>query len=536
LSERAPHIIPFLLTGCLAAAALAQDPPRGAEPLHIGRVDVDAGDVFDAEQASRGFLYRAANAIHIASRESSVRRFLLFTEGDAYDPAIVAETERNLRALGLFRSVEIRASEPHDGTVDLTVHTQDAWTLSIGLSIGSDGGATHGGVSLSEKNLLGTGRQLGIGFAEDADRTYRSVEFSDPYFLLPYATVHVAYAYTSDGEQRALELRRPFYSTASPWAAELIYADTRMDQKLYEEGGAERERFGARRLRLAGSYGLSFDASSNSAMRLSLGLDWRREEYHALPGHTLSPLPLDRDFRYVFLQFETVQPDYLAWNYVDHDDRIEDIGLGPRLQVKLGVSPSVFGVERTTELVEAAGEAGVRVGSNGFVRGRAAFDTRVGTKLEDAHFLGDLWFVQRFQTSLRQTFVAHVGAFHSWNLDADEQYFLDGTTGLRGYRLRSFEADRRVVLNLEQRFFSGWQIAGLVSPGFAFFFDAGMVGGPQRPLTFSQIKTDVGIGLRFAVPLAPVNNVFRIDAAYALQPDPLGRKGWLISFSSGQAF
>ena len=520
----------------LALAALAQDARRSAEGLHIGRVDVVAGDVFDAEQASRGFVYRAANAIHISTREATVRRFLLFTEGDVYDPALIAETERNLRALGLFRSVEIRASEPHDGEVDVTVHTQDAWTLSIGLSLGSDAGAFHGGVSIGEKNVLGTARQLYVGFAEDVDRTYRSIEFLDPYFVLPYASAHVLYAQTSDGYQRALELRRPFYSTAAPWSGEAVYSDLRRDEILYAEGGAEEARFGGQRFRLVGSYGLAVDASTVSATRLSLGVDWRKKEFHELPGQPPTSLPANHEFRYVFLQYETLLPDYLKWNYVDHDDRVEDIGLGPRLQLKLGLSPSAFGVDRTTGLVEAAGEAGFRVGSSSFVRGRAAFDTRVAGKMENAHFQGDLYFVRRFETSLRQTFVAHVGAFRGWNLDADEQYFLDGTTGLRGYRLRSFEGDRRVVLNLEHRFFSGWQIANLVSPGFAVFFDAGMVGGPQRQLSLSEVKTDVGAGLRFAVAWAPVMNVFRIDAAYALQPDPLGRKGWLISFSSGQAF
>src|SRR4029079_14074009 len=100
--------------------------------------------------------------------------------------------------------------------------------------------------------------------------------------------------------------------------------------------------------------------STLSAMRLSLGLDWRTEKLHALPGQPPTTVPADREFRYIFLQYETVLPDYLKWNYVDHADRVEDIGLGPRFLVKLGVSPSAFGVDRTTGLVEAAGEAGFR--------------------------------------------------------------------------------------------------------------------------------------------------------------------------------
>jgi hypothetical protein len=42
--------------------------------------------------------------------------------------------------------------------------------------------------------------------------------------------------------------------------------------------------------------------------------------------------------------------------------------------------------------------------------------------------------------------------------------------------------------------------------------------------------------LRFAMSWAPIVNVFRLDAAYAFQPDPAGRRGWLISFATGQAF
>ena len=66
--------------------------------------------------------------------------------------------------------------------------------------------------------------------------------------------------------------------------------------------------------------------------------------------------------------------------------------------------------------------------------------------------------------------------------------------------------------------------------------DAGLVGSPANPMRLGDIKVDAGIGLRLAMSWAPVMNVFRLDAAYAFQRDPTGRRGWLISFSTGQAF
>ncbi len=129
-----------------------------------------------------------------------------------------------------------------------------------------------------------------------------------------------------------------------------------------------------------------------------------------------------------------------------------------------------------------------------------------------------------------------MSGLRGWNIDPDVQIFADAQAGLRGYKLRAFEGDGRVIFNVEHRVFSGWQWFGLISPGLAAFVDAGLVGSPANPMRLGDIKVDAGIGLRLAMSWAPVMNVFRLDAAYAFQRDPTGRRGWLISFSTGQAF
>src|SRR5260370_1618761 len=50
-------------------------------------------------RSARGWVYRAADALHIETRESVIRKFLLFQEGDPYDPTRLEESERNLRVL-----------------------------------------------------------------------------------------------------------------------------------------------------------------------------------------------------------------------------------------------------------------------------------------------------------------------------------------------------------------------------------------------------------------------------------------------------
>lgn len=509
---------------------------EAAEPVFIGRVVVNTLDVFGLEEA-KTFLHRGANALHVVTRESTVRRLLIFAEGDAYDPVRLAEAERSLRALGLFRSVSIVAGEVHDGVVDVEVNTQDAWTAKIDLNAGSGGGAMHGGIAVGERNVLGLAAQVELAFAKDQDRTYRSVELSAPNFFLPFATARVLYSSNSDGSERILEVRRPFFSTAARWSGEIAVADTQRDEFTYLEGGAIQSTFGAHHFRLLAAYGIALPAQETYASRLSIGVDFREDRFgQASTGETGS-LPADRQFRYVFLQYEALHADFLKWNYVNHDDRYEDIGVGPRVSLRLGISPAAFGLAETTGIVGLELGAGFRVGASGFVQARVAWDSRIGPGLENSLASASVLYVRRFETAPRQTFLAQLSGLRGWNLDGDVQIFADAQSGLRAYRLRAFEGDARVILNLEHRIFSGAQWFGLISPGLAVFFDAGLVGGePTQSLRLSEVKMDAGVGLRFAAAWAPGTNVFRIDAGYAFQRDPAGHKGWLISFSAGQAF
>ena len=90
------------------------------------------------------------------------------------------------------------------------------------------------------------------------------------------------------------------------------------------------------------------------------------------------------------------------------------------------------------------------------------------------------------------------------------------------------------MFNLEDRVYLGREILQLVSPAVVAFIDSG--NATYRGISdLMRLKTDVGIGIRVGLPRTP-KNLLRIDFAYALNRDPLGRRGWTVSFSSGQAF
>jgi outer membrane protein assembly factor BamA len=520
------------LTGLLAALAcrvLADEPPR------VGRITIRALNVFSPEEAARGWLYRAADALHIETRESVIRKFLLFREGEPYDLTRLEETERNLRVLPFIKAASVLPGPPHDGVVDVMVTTQDAWTTQPGISFGKKGGVTTYSFSFEEKDLLGTGRSAAISYGKDPDRIDRLVEYKDPYLLGPYWNSDFLYSANSDGTEEAVRIGRPFYSFVSPWATDFLLTHLSQNDRIFENG-EESSLFRQSHREFHLRYGRALTASDVRARRLSVGFELLKDEFNHVSDRPADVLPDNRSFRYVSMKYEDVSNDFIKLNYVNRDSRFEDFNLGQAFSVIAAVSPSLFGVDRTTEFLHVQGDEGWSLSQWSFLQAHLGFETRLDRGVQNAILSGSVNFVRKFDTPLLQTLVSRLQYDQGWNLDRDVQFFADGANGLRGYPLHSFEGNKRIIWNLEHRLFTGREVLQLASFGAAVFFDTGAATPEGRPLKLSGFKSDVGIGLRIAISRASTNSILRVDAAYPLNPDPSGRKGWLISFSSGQVF
>lgn len=519
----------------LGLALLCSALAGGQEPFQIGQVTIRALDVFSPEEAARGWLYRAADALHIETRESVIRKFLLFAEGDVYNPTRLEETERNLRALPFLKSASVTAGPPHDGVVDVEVVTQDAWTTEPGISFGGKGGTTTYAFDLKEKDFLGTGRQVAVAYARGTERIIRLVQYKDPYLFGPYWNGNFTYLYNSDGAEARVRINRPFFSFIDPWSTDFFFSNLQQNDRLFQ-GGEPSARFRRKHRELQLQYGRAVEATDRRARRLTAGFQWLEDVFSHAPRRPEDILPEDRRFRTVFLQYEEVQNDFLKLNYVNRDVRYEDFNLGRSLLARVGISPAVFGAPRTTEFLRLEAEQGWRLGAGSFLQAQLALGTRFQGGPRNAILSGSLTYVRKLDTRMLQTFLSRLQYDQGWNLDRDVQFFADGGTGLRGYRLHAFEGNKRIIWNAEHRLFSGREFFQLISPGAVVFFDTGTAVPPGQPLRLADFKSDVGLGLRFSISRAASNSVLRIDGAYALNRDARGRRGFLVSFSSGQVF
>ena len=518
---------------CAAVFGLAAP---DAAVVHIGKIQIESNDVFSPEEAAKGWFYRAANSIHITTRESFLRKQLLFSEGDLLDIARLAETERNLRALPFIKSASVTASAPHDGVSDVLVVTQDSWTTEPGGSYGSKGGTTTYSVELTETDLLGTGRQISVAYDKGIERTSRLLSFQDPYLFRPFWRGKLFLADNSDGRQRQIEIARPFYAFSTPWAADLLASRLVEENKLYQAGKTF-STFSHQSDETLGSYGRAFSSSEFQAERGTLGLDFTEDRFFPVADKPVPILPADRKFRYLFGTYEHVENSFETLNFVNRDSRYEDFNLAPRIFVKAGYSPIAFGAPSNSFFGEAEWSGGIRFSEDAFAQTDVDVQSRFDGGPQNTIVSAFLGYVRRFRlVRMPQTFVGRVQYDQGWHLDEEVQFEASGLTGLRGYAVHAMQGDKRLIMNLEQRFFSEREYLQLFSPGAVVFFDVGTALPRGVPFQASSLRSDAGVGLRLAIGRAGGNNILRVDVAYPFQRDPTGRRGVLVSFSSSQAF
>jgi Omp85 superfamily domain/Surface antigen variable number repeat len=516
---------------CAAAAAgllSAEDFPQ------IRQIQIVSENVF--QDAETSLLARVADAVHGVTREQVIRRELLFAEGERLDPGKLVESERNLRALGLFRRVEIRAIPVGADEVDVVVRTRDSWTTEVSGSVGRAGGKGHYGISLEEKNLFGTAKKFSLAAAERPDRSTREILYSDPQFLGRRLGLEVLYGNNSDGDRRHFSLDGGFRSLDSPAGAGLLFDQVTRQTRLYAEG-SEVARFGieTRSFELSAGQRLTPEGSRPVA-RLFAG--YRREETTFGPVERAGEdftLPDARRFGFFFARIELARPEFSVQHDVAFFLRDEDFDLGDAFSFEVGYSPSALDAQ---EAIAASVKLarGQRI-PGGFVVGSLTAETRErGSSFENTLAQGELFAVWRPSEASSHTVVGQAVLAVGNRLDREVQLEADGANGLRAYRLHAFAGDRRVVFNLEDRVRLTPELLHLVVLGAAVFVDAGYAWPPGTPMRLSDLRADAGVGLRVGLPRASRHALFRFDLAYALRPDLQGHRGWLVSFSSSQAF
>jgi len=203
----------------------------------IGEIRVVTEDIFDTTDPKEDYqLFRWANALHIQTRPSVIRRALLFKPGDVVSVRVIEETERILRSSDYLYDVKFRPIAYHDGVVDIEVTTRDTWSIDFGLRASRSGGANTGGFEITDRNLLGTGTTVSLGRSSTVDRSGNQFEFANDRAFGTWASVKYSHATNSDGRSDAAAVVRPFYALDARWAAGVSASKFDRIDSIYNAG------------------------------------------------------------------------------------------------------------------------------------------------------------------------------------------------------------------------------------------------------------------------------------------------------------
>lgn len=487
----------------------------------FGEIRINVQDIFDLDDPKENaFPYRAANGLHIRTRPRVIESSLLFKSGEPVSARLVEESDRLLHNNRFLYDINIRPFAYHDGIVDVEVKTRDTWSLEPGFRFSRAGGTNTSGITIDERNLLGTGIALGLRNISNVDRNGTEFEINDKHALGGWYNVNYIFGRLSDGNHQSFSVARPFYALDSRWAAGAsVLQDDRIDP-LYNSGI------------LVGQYshsqkgvevfgGWSKGLIEDWARRYSIGLSHGTDTY-GLAATLLPPVqpPPDQRLTAPFFRYEIIEDSYEKLKNRDQIERAEYFAMGFQSSAQIGRALTSLGSTNNLWIYKGSISNGLEISGSNALLLSGSLSGKYWNGISEKHLLNGSarYYIPQSEHTL--LFMSIEGNTVT-NPAIDELLLLGGDNGLRGYPLRYQSGNKSALLTVERRAYTDWYPFRLFRIGGAVFYDAGRAwgGGVNQNLSNPGWLHDVGFGLRILSARSAFGNVTHADFAFPLNRD-----------------
>ena len=522
----------FLIGGAGASGAQEIDiqPPAPT----IDRVEITTENVFSEEEVRNNFIFRLLNKIRFDTSPRVVQKELLFGPGSTLDSTQLAETERNLRRLQIFRSVRVDTATLRDSLI-VSVTTRDSWSTQPIFSFSLSGGTLTGRIGLSEKNLFGTGNQAKVAWRKSVDRN--ALELESRFRRVFGSQIDVAGLYfgLSDGDIGEWYVGDPWRSAED--RREIGFGGDYSNRRIPQYRGFSAARTDTTFYRYRGfgqglSLGVATVARSGRYVRLGVQGAVRNDRF-LFESDTASVLaPPDSVKGWVGGFVESRSDRFEVFQYLNGFSR-EDVSLSPYVTAGIRLAPSVFGYDRDGIGLSGGVGTGARTGpvflrldlranalftSVGVDSGRVVLNLNAAAKPARKHAI-------------------LLGAFGGIleNPPPGSEFDLGFDRAPRSYDPHSFVGTRAVSGTVEYRWYVWDSLLGLFGLGFAGFLD---YAGAWYPEQAARWGGNVGFGLRTGSARGSGASTGRIDFGYRFGPDAADGEGgrWALSLGTGFRF
>ena len=527
-----------IFLNCLAflsipLASIFGTTPAALKPYEgkiIKSITIVRKNVFDDELARKyHFYYRWANRVHVRTKETVIRRELLFHVGDSLDVERIIETERNLRLMGFIGDVTTKPELNGPDEVDLTVTTTDLWTTKIALSLFAAGGNYSGGIDATEANIMGQGKFAQLsGLVGNDQNGYEALVY-DPRLLRSRFSLQADYSHFTFDKHYLLHLERSQYSLSVPYALKLDLQNFRETTRLFSNN---KEYFRYKQQNQFYNFEGLYSIGGSKKLSLTGGFTYSRNKYFSDASQDTilrSLIPPNETISYPSVGIRGDIIKYAVDKYLDKAGTPEDLTLGATIRFKTGYSSKSYGANYIGSGYAALARFLVNPVSNLYFGGIDRINWWYHNGIKDRiRHVSELALYYKTATSQVLTF--HALTDFAWRQRNLYEIVLGGGNGLRGFPAYEFSGNRLAVGNVEYRFYMPVEIF-TVRVGGAVFFDAGDVWQQQQKIHPRDLKTDVGFGLRFGLLKSSIARITRLDIARSLS-----NNGFFVSFGSGTTY
>jgi hypothetical protein len=504
-------------------------------PLTVNKINIDIDDVFNEnDPKENNWLFRTVNRFKIQTEEATIRRDLLFTEGQKIEQYDLDESERILRSRRYLFNTEIIAKDNGDGSQDIDIKTRDVWTTLPYVKYQTAGGSSDWSFGVHETNLLGKGKRLDIVNQQLPERSGNIVIYEDPNTGWHRTSLYTRFEDNDDGTYQEVDLTRPYFQLSTPNAAGIKFVNFEQENIVYDFGRPMgRYRIFADDLEVF--WGTKVDWFNNDRIhRINVGASRFDHEFESILGYDAIDTPENWNADIAWIEYQTVEDQYIKVQKVRHMSEVEDINLGTQFRFRVGYSSSN------------------NVGLNKALY--TEMDYNKAHQLTQDQFLFTALAYKGYSSShgVRGGLASSALGYH-WNNVENGQFYvgvntnnmingfsedymlLGGKSGMRGFPAFFQSGSKTYLVNVEQRYFGQKEWFSLFYLGAAVFYDQGRAWGDNLyAQSYNGTMRDIGVGIRISPTRAYKSEsgrgyVLHLDVATPLDgPDGIGKTQLLL--------
>jgi outer membrane protein insertion porin family len=143
-------------------------------------IDVD----FVINETPRVYINKINISGNVRTIDKVIRQELRIREGDAYNITKINRSRHRIQNLGFFEKVDLRTKKIQNDKVDIEIEVKEKKTGELNLGIGySTVDKATASIGLKERNLFGTGQEIGMNVQKGTISSSNEISYTKPYFM-----------------------------------------------------------------------------------------------------------------------------------------------------------------------------------------------------------------------------------------------------------------------------------------------------------------------------------------------------------------